>query len=123
MGQPITVTSRSGASPTVRLFDLNRSLTGMETEQYSTVEEAASKGQRPPDVLAGRLLEEGALSVTITSNVVTVTAPAAHWDTFEARATHLIEHLFEYYGTDAGWSYEARGLDAPPPVDLTVPSG
>ena len=123
MGQLITVTSRPGASATVRLFDLNRSLTGMETERYSTVEEAKAKGQRPPDVLAGRLLEEGALSVTISSNVVTVGAATDVWPTFEARATYLIEHLFEYYGNDAGWSYEARGLDAPPPVDLTVPSG
>ena len=123
MGQPITVTSRPGASPGVRLFDLNRSLTGMETERYSTVEEAKSKGERPPDVLAGRLIEEGALSVTISSNVVTVAAPAADWVVFEARVTFLIEHLFEYYGDAAGWSYEARGLDAPAPVDLTVPSG
>ncbi len=123
MGQPITVTSRPGASPAVRLFDLNRSLTGMETERYSTVEEAKSKGERPPDVLAGRLIEEGALSVTISSNAVTIEAPADLWATFETRATYLIEHLFEYYGDDAGWSYEARGLEAPPPVDLTVPSG
>lgn len=105
------------------MFDLNRSLTGMETERYSTVEEAKAKGQRPPDVLAGRLIEAGALSVTISSNVVTVAAPAADWAAFEARATDLIEHLFEYYGDDAGWSYEARGLDAPPPVDLDVPTG
>jgi hypothetical protein len=120
MGQPITVTARAGASPAVRMFDLNRSLTGMELERYSTVEEAMSRGGRPPDVLAGRLLEEGALSVTIYSNTVTVEAPADLWGTLEARASYLIEHLFEYYGDDAGWSYESRGLVAPPPVDLGV---
>jgi hypothetical protein len=113
MGQPITVTSRAGASPAVRLFDLNRSLTGMELERYSTVEEAKAKGLRPPDVLAARLLEAGALSVTIYSNAVTVEAPAESWATLEPRAQYLIEHLFEYYGDDAGWSYEARGLEAP----------
>ena len=123
MGQPITVTSRAGASPAVRLFDLNRSLTGMELERYSTVEEAKSKGMRPPDVLAGRLLSEGALSVTIYSNSVTVEAPAEDWATFEPRAQYLIEHLYEYYGDDAGWSYEARGLETPPAVSLDVPTG
>ncbi len=118
MGQTITVTSRAGSTPAVRLFDLNRSLTGMEVERYSTVEEAKAKGMRPPDVLAARLLEEGAFSVTIYSNSVTVEAAADSWSTFEARAQYLIEHLFEYYGDNAGWSYEARGLEAPPPVDL-----
>ena len=39
MGQTITVTVRAGSTPAVRLFDLNRSLTGMELERYSTVEE------------------------------------------------------------------------------------
>ncbi len=118
MGQTITATSRPGASPAVRLFDLNRSLTGMDIERYSTVEEARARGQRPPDVLAERLLAEGALSVSISSNSVTVEAPADDWLTFEPRARYLIEHLFEYYGDNAGWSYEARGLEAPPPVDL-----
>ena len=118
MGQTITVTSRMGSTPAVRLFDLNRSLTGMEVERYSTVEEAKAKGMRPPDVLALRLIEEGALSVTIYSNSVTVEAAADDWSTFEPRVQYLIEHLFEYYGDNAGWSYEARGLEAPPPVDL-----
>ena len=118
MGQTITVTSRSGSTPAVRLFDLNRSLTGMELERYSTVEEARAKGMRPPDVLAARLLEAGAFSVTIYSNSVTVEAAADEWPTFEPRVVHMIEHLFEYYGDDAGWSYEALGLEAPPPVDL-----
>ena len=120
MGQTITVTSRPGTSPAVRHFDLNRSLTGMEIERYSTVEEAKASGLRPPDVLAARLLEAGALSVTIYSNLVTVEAPADNWPAFEPRVRSLIEHLFEYYGDDAGWSYEALGLEAPPPVDLGV---
>ncbi len=123
MGQIITTTVRAGANPAIRLFDLNRSLTGMETERYATAADAKAKGLRPPDVLAARLLDEGATSVTIYSNVVTVEAPEATWAQFEGRALHLIEHLFEYYGDAAGWSYEARGLEAPPPVDLTVPSG
>ena len=118
MGQTITVTVRAGATPSVRMFDLNRSLTGMELERYSTVEEARNKGMRPPDVLAARLLDEGALSVTIYSNSVTVEAPADSWGAFAPRAQYLIEHLFEYYGDDAGWSYEALGIE--PPATPTV---
>ena len=24
----------------------------------------------------------------------------------------MMEHLFEFYGDDAGWSFEARGMEA-----------
>ena len=114
MGQPITVTARPATSPSVWMFDLNRSLTGMALEQYGSVADAKAHGGRPPDVLAQRLFEAGADHVTVYSNTVTVEARAAAWGELEAKATYLIEHLFEYYGDDAGWSYEARGLEAPP---------
>lgn len=119
MGQSITVTARSGASPSVWMFDLNRSLTGMEIEQYASVEAAKDRGGRPPDVLARRLLQAGADHVTVYSNTVTVEAPPERWTELESKAIFLIEHLFEYYGDDAGWSFEARGLEAPPPIDPT----
>jgi hypothetical protein len=118
MGQPITVTSRAGASPSVYIFDLNRSLTGMKIEQYPSVEAAEARGGRPPDVLAKRLLEAGADHVTVYSNTVTVEAPPEKWGELEPLATFLIEHLFEYYGDDAGWSFEARGVEAPPPLEV-----
>ena len=111
MGQPITVTVRPGAQPTVRFFDCNRSITGMAIEVYRVL--ADSEGERPPDVLARRLMGAGATKVTIYSNVVTVEAPAEQWDALEPRAVHMIEHLFEFYGDDAGWSFEARGMEAP----------
>jgi hypothetical protein len=119
MGQEITVTTRAGASPTVRMFDLNRSLTGMAIERYESVEDAKARGGRPPDVLAERLLEAGATHVTVYSNDVVVVAPEEQWAALEPRAKFLIEHLFEYYGDDAGWSFEARGVEAPPPIDPT----
>jgi hypothetical protein len=112
MGQPITVTVRTGAHPEVRIFDLNRSLTGMALEVYPSRAEAA--GNRPPDVLARRLFDLGATRVSVYSNVVTVEADAAAWGQAEAKAVHTIEHLFEYYGDDAGWSFEARGLPYKP---------
>jgi len=107
MGQPITVSVRSGARPEVRFFDLNRSLTGMALEVYPSPERAA--GDRPPDVLARRLFDLGAKRVSVYSNVVTVEADAAVWADLEAKAVYTIEHLFEYYGDDAGWSPEALG--------------
>jgi len=117
MGQPITVTARAGASPSVWMFDLNRSLTGMAIERYGSVEDAESRGGRPPDVLAKRLLEAGAEHVTVYSNTVTVDASPEAWKELEPKAIFLIEHLFEYYGDDAGWSFEARGVEPPPPLD------
>jgi hypothetical protein len=109
MGQPITVTMGAGARPDVRFFDCNRSLTGMAIEVYRSEPDAA--GERPPDVLARRLFAAGATKVTIYSNVVTVEAPPEVWPELEPKAIYTIEHLFEFYGDDAGWSFEARGVE------------
>jgi hypothetical protein len=111
MGQPITVTTRAGARPDVRFFEANRSITGMAIETYLSA--GAAGGSRPPDVLAHRLFALGATKVTIYSNVVTVEAPAPAWAELEPKARFTIEHLFEFYGDDAGWSFEARGMEAP----------
>ena len=107
MGQTITVTSRQGSRPEVRFFDTNRSLTGMEIERYASPEDV--HWQRPPDVLAKRLFDLGAQAVTIYSNVVTVEAPKEAWPELEGQVQHVIEHLFHYYGDDAGWSPAALG--------------
>ena len=112
MGQPITVTVRPGARPEVRFFDCNRSLTGMQIETYRSPTDAS--GPRPPDVLARRLFDLGAQVVTVYSNVVTVEAPADRWAELEPVAVHTISHLVEFYGADAGWSFEARGVEPTP---------
>jgi hypothetical protein len=64
-------------------------------------------------VLAQRLFALGAVRVTVYSNVVTVEAPPATWADLEPKAVFTIEHLFEFYGDDAGWSFAARGMEAP----------
>ncbi len=105
MGQEITVTAREGSSADVRLFDCNRSITGMEIVSYAARDEIA--GRRPPDVLARRLFDLGATKVTVYSNDVIVEAPAARWAELEPAVVEAIEHLFGFYGADAGWSDEA----------------
>jgi len=112
MGQPITVSVRRGSRPDVRIFDLNRSLTGMALEVYPSRSDAA--GDRPPDVLARRLFDLGGVRVSVYSNVVTVEADPSVWDTAEEKMVHTLAHLFEYYGDDAGWSPAALGKPAAP---------
>ena len=105
MGQAITVSSRVGSAATVRIFDCNRSLTSMAIESYASVDETG--GGRPPDVLARRLFDLGASRVTVYSSGVTVEAPEDAWGVLEPATTEVIEHLFGYYGGDAGWSPDA----------------
>lgn len=105
MGQEITVTARPGASPTVRMFDCNRSITGMAIERYTSA--AETRGGRPPDVLAHRLFAMGATRITVYSNDVVVEAPAERWAELEPKVIEAIQHLFGFYGDDAGWSDEA----------------
>ena len=105
MGQEITVTARQGSSPTIMMFDCNRSITGMAIEKYTAVDQTT--GPRPPDVLARRLFDLGATRVTVYSSNVIVEAPPERWPELEPQVVATIEHLFEYYGGDAGWSSEA----------------
>jgi hypothetical protein len=116
MGQTITVTVTPGARPEVHVLSCNRSLTGMEVARYLTAD-AATRGARPPDVLARRLFELGAQSVTIYSNTVTVEADPAVWSELEPKAVAALEHLFNYYGDAAGWSPDALaayGIESKP---------
>ena len=105
MGQEITVTAQPGANADVRIFSCNRSITGMAIESYANAKEA--KGSRAPDVLAQRLFDLGATTVTVYSSDVTVEAPAQRWAKLEPQVIETIEHLFGFYGDDAGWSDEA----------------
>jgi hypothetical protein len=95
MGQPITVTVRPGVRSDVRHFELNRSLTGMQTDRYLAAQEIS--GTKPPDELARRLFALGVSAVTIYSSVVTVVAPAEQWSSLEARVEETITNLFIHY--------------------------
>ena len=121
MGQAITVTSRVGSAATVRIFDCNRSITGMAIESYGSVDETG--GGRPPDVLARRLFDLGATRVTVYSSAVTVEAPEDRWGTLEPGTVDAIQHLFGYYGDDAGWAPDALRAIGVEPVFPPEPAG
>ena len=120
MGQDITVSARRGASPSVMIFDCNRSITGMAIERYATADDA--HGSRPPDVLAHRLFDLGATRVTVYSSAATVEAPPERWDDLEGKVEHAIRHLFGYYGDEAGWSPDALRAIGVEPVTPPVPT-
>ena len=93
MGQPIAVTEKKTSKPGVVRYELNRSLTGMAHERYSSADTAI--GDRPPDVLARLLFEQGGVqSVHVYSNEVTVELdPGATGEGF----VELIHDLFIHY--------------------------
>ncbi|MEI8002128.1 MAG: hypothetical protein WCI50_12335 [Actinomycetes bacterium] len=105
MGQEITVTSRTGSAASVRIFDCNRSLTGMAIETYASLDDTINS--RPPDVLARRLFDLGATRVSVYSSGVTVEAPAERWAALEPQVVEAIQRLFGYYGEGAGWAPDA----------------
>jgi hypothetical protein len=112
MGQAITVTVRPGVRGDVRHFELNRSLTGMQTHRYTAADTVT--GPKPPDELARRLFDLGVSAVTIYSSVVTVVAPADEWSTLQPKVEDTITNLFIYYR-------EGQLPAAPAPADAETP--
>jgi hypothetical protein len=56
----------------------------------------------------------------VYSNVAAVEAPPERWPDLERKVIEAIEHLFGYYGDDAGWSpdaLEALGIEVKPPPE------
>lgn len=95
MGQTITVTARPGVNPEVMHFELNRSITGMAIERYSSPDDVT--GERPPDELARRLFALGVTGVTVYSSVVTVSASPEQWAELLGQVEDTIANLFIYY--------------------------
>ena len=109
MGQPITVIARKGVRPDVMHFEINRSLTGMQTLRYRSAEDA--QGPKPPDELARRLFPLGVTSLTVYSSVITVVAPASRWPELQGRVEETIANLFLYY-RDAVAAAPPRALES-----------
>jgi hypothetical protein len=116
MGQAITVTVRPGVRSDVKHFELNRSLTGMQTHRYVAGE--GIPGQKPPDELARRLFALGVSAVTIYSSVVTVVAPAEHWASLQPKVEETITNLFIHYRD--GQPPAAVPVEPAPPGESTT---
>src|SRR2546423_377730 len=116
MGQPITVTVRPGVRSDVKHFELNRSLTGMQTHRYRAGQEIS--GTKPPDELARRLFELGVSAVTIYSSIVTVVAPAERWSPLEDKVEDTIVNLFIFY-RDGQLPAATPPAERAPPAEAT----
>ncbi len=92
MGQPVTFIRSTTPQPGVVRFELNRSLTGMGHEYYVAGHEII--GERPPDLLAKRILALGNVaSIHIYSSVVTITFATTEQSDIEA----VLSDLYTYY--------------------------
>jgi hypothetical protein len=62
--------------------------------------------------------------VTVYSSAVAVVAPADLWPALQPQVIETIEHLFGYYGDDAGWSADSlRAIGVEPlPILFEAPS-
>ena len=120
MGQPITVTVRPGVREDVRHFEINRSLTGMQTHRYRVGE--VIPGTRPPDELARRLFALGISAVTIYSSVITVVAPAGEWPALQPKVEDTIANLFIHY-RDGEIPPAATPAEGAPEVAEGAPEG
>ena len=93
MGQPVTVIEKQSHTTGVVRFELNRVLTGTGHERYRPGDVIV--GDRPPDVLARRLLERGGIdSVHINGSVVSVDITKGQ---NSAGIKEIIEGLYTYY--------------------------
>jgi len=71
MGQSVAVSEKPTGHVGVIRFEVNRPLTGMGHERYRSLDDCS--GDRPPDVLARRLLARGGVkAVHVYGNQVTV---------------------------------------------------
>lgn len=93
MGQPVTVVQKPSSNTGVVRFEINRSITGMGHEHYTS--SPGPEYDRPCDELARRLLaHDGVESVHMNSNVITVNMG---FGTDGSALGETIEDLFRYY--------------------------
>jgi hypothetical protein len=112
MGQPITVTEKSGGRPDVVRFELNRSLTGMGHERYGAGQEIL--GDRPPDELARRLFAHGGVeAVHVYSNVVDVDLTSG---ASRSGLADIVGSLFVHY------DHDEKAAEAPEAAEGVTPA-
>lgn len=93
MGEPVVVREKPSSKPGVVRFETNRLLTGMGHERYRAGDDVW--GERPPDVLARRLLARGGVDgVQVHGNMVTVDIEKGY--DAEGLAS-IIENMYVFY--------------------------
>ena len=108
MGQNVTVVRKPSSNREVVRFEINRSLTGMGHERYSSPADIVR--DRPVDVLARRLFDHGGIdAIHVNSSIITV--DLAGGSTGEG-IEDVIRNLFRYYPSSSV-DAEVEGL----PVD------
>ncbi len=107
MGQSVTVVEKHSSKPDVVRFEINRSLTGMGHERFSSLGDILR--DRPVDRLARLLLQHGGVeSVHVNSSVITVRLSGG--STGEG-LIEVIENLFRFYPDEP--PVEAPGGEVP----------
>ncbi len=110
MGQPIAVTRKPSSHPDVVRFEINRSLTGMGHERYTSAADAA--GDRPPDHLARRVFEVGGdavRAVHVYSNVITIEVGSTLSDRALDALEEAIRSLYIHYKDGVTPSFSDTG--------------
>ena len=93
MGQDVTVVAKPSSNPEILRFEINRSLTGMGHERYTSPADILRN--RPVDQLARRLFEHGGVdTVHVNSSVITVDLGGG---SVGDGLQQIIEDLFRFY--------------------------
>ncbi len=93
MGQPITVVERPTTRPDVVRYEINRSLTGMGHERYTSPDDIL--GDRPVDELARRLFASGGVQSVHANNAVVTVELTEGWK--GADLLDIIRGLYIHY--------------------------
>lgn len=103
MGQMIVVNEKPSSHLGVVRFETNRALSGMGHERYALGDDIW--GERPPDVLARRLLASGRVDrVHVNANMVTVDLTKGHGSD---GLKEIVETLYLYYDDEQTAAYLA----------------
>lgn len=119
MGEPVVVKEKPSSYPGVVRFETDRILTGMGHERYRLGDDVW--GERPPDVLARRILARGGVDgVQVHGNIITVDLEKGH---DSAGLLSIIENMYVAYpenrvGNDEATNTEAPAADAAAEVEV-----
>ena len=93
MGQLVAVTEKPSSSRGVVRFEINRTLSGMGHERFSSVDDAW--GSTPSDELARRMFASGQVAaVHVYANIITVDLAKGH---DSAGLSDLVRDLYQYW--------------------------